>query len=208
MDYVFDADTCIDTIVSIIKDNVGDELGFLITPSGEITTEPAVFVANQNIPEPQLTFISVDFLASNDRFGHTLDAGVIEEEDEAGDPIFYPYRDTYIEYLVRIRCEGEGGQRILRKIRNVFLLDVTRTTLEDNCWSTVQLINTITSLPSLIETNYRDISTLDITFNTFDRYIDRSSTVIDTIDITGALAENVDDTSPLDSSQVVDVSGD
>ena len=203
MPWEFDPDVACATIVDFISDKVGDELGVLVTPQGSQTTIPAVYLTNQNIPEPTLPFITVDLLTSNDRFGHTLNSGLISAE-EAGDEdpdddTYYLYKDVYLEYTIRLRCEGDGGHKILRKIRNLLLFEDAINTIEEGCYSSIQYIQPVRRVPELFNTNFREINTTDLVLNTVDRYIDYSSTVFDTINYSSTLKETVDDTTPLTS---------
>lgn len=209
MTWEFDPDVACATIVDLITDYVGDDLGTMITPQGVSTTTPAVFSTNQDIPEPNLPFISVDFLSSSDRFGAELYGGVLESEDpDTGETGYYVYKDIYLEYIVRIRCEGDGGHKILRQLRNMLLFDDARSTMEESCESAIQYIAPVRRVSAFLDTNYREINTTDLTFNTVDRYIDYSSEVVDGIEINSSLATSDEDTDAITSDQSVDTTGD
>lgn len=209
MALTFEPDVAVAAIVDLITDCVGSELGTMITPQGESTDTPAVFSTNQDIPEPILPFISVDFLSSSDRFGAELYGGVVESEHpDTGEDSYYVYKDVYLEYIVRIRCEGADGHRILRKLRNMLLFDSARTTMEESCESAIQYIAPVRRVSAFLDTNYREINTTDLTFNTVDRYIDYDSEVIDGIEISSSLAISDEDTDAITSDQSVDTTGD
>ena len=205
MAWEFDPDTCTSTLVSIISDYVGDKLSTLTTPSGVATTTPSVYVANQNIPEPALPFITVDFLYSDDNNGATFETGIVGVTDDDDNTEYYPYTDVYLEYSVNIKCEGEDSHKIIREVRNIFHLDEVREALSEGCYSTVQMLGQVKRVPDIIDTNYREISSTMFTFNTIDRYVDTSGTYIETVVYEGNLSSDEEGTNSLVVSGTVNL---
>lgn len=160
-------------LIEILTMMVGDKLGFLIKPDGSLSTEKAIYIDNQNVPEAQLPFICINYIQDNDGDGFLLDSGAVEVEDPNDPPntIVVPYYDNYLNYTIMVTCEGNGSLNILREIKKKFLVDdYNRLLLEKNS-SAIDLINVVNRSPQLLDTRYREQGNMILTFNTVDRYI-------------------------------------
>lgn len=189
-------------LVNIIVDMVGDKLGFLIAPDGSVTDQPACYISQQHVPEAQLPFISLDFLSSSDSEGFLLGAGHVEMEDPLDPPNVadYPYYDTYLHYLINARCEGDGSGKILREVRQKLLFPSYRARINNEMFSSTQLISPVIKQSDVLETEYREAYSTMMNFDTVDRIIDYSSGVFSTINYEGDLFRDDDgeDPTPLD----------
>lgn len=176
-------------LVGIIVDMVGDKLGFLVAPDGTVTDQPACYISQQHIPEATLPFISIDFLSSSDSEGHLLGSGHVEMEDPLDPPNLadYPYYDTYLHYLINARCEGDGSGKILREVRQKLLWPSFRQRINTEMFSSTQLISPVTKQSDVLETEYREIYSTMLKFDTVDRIVDYSSGVFSTINYSGDL---------------------
>ena len=176
-------------LVGIIVDMVGDKLGFLVAPDGTVTDQPACYISQQDVPEATLPFISIDFLSDNNNEGFLLGSGWVEMEDPLDPPNVadYPFYDTYLHYLINARCEGDGSGKILREVRQKLLWPSFRQRINAEMFSSTQLISPLTKQSDVLETEYREIYSTMLKFDTVDRIVDYSSGVFSTINYEGDL---------------------
>lgn len=161
-------------LVRVLTKAVGDQLGFLVDPSGSVTDQRAIYLDTQDIPEPQLPFIEISYLQDNDNDGWLLDSGTVETEDPDDPPntVIVPYFDNYLNISVMLKCEGTGASNILRTIKKKFLSESYRLFLKEETNCAIQLINVNGRSPQFIDTIFREQNTMLLTFNTVDRYLD------------------------------------
>lgn len=196
----FDFEEVQQGLVRVLTQMVGDQLGSMVTPGGTVTTTPAVFIAPlNNLPEPTLPFIELNYLQDNDNDGFLFDSGVVEVEDPSDPPnlISVPYYDTHLRYTIMLGCEGDGATKILREISKKMLVPSYRDLVHQEMNSGIDLITTNNRNPQLLDTQFREQGTMVLTFTTIDRLIDYDGAIFEEVSYEGGLAKNPEDENPL-----------
>lgn len=187
-------------IVRWLTPIVGNMMGNMVLKDGTVTTTPAIYIAPLlDYPEPTLPLLEVSFEQDDNNQGHILSRGIVDVPDPA-DPtntLSVPYYDTYINYSIRLLCEGTNSQNILRKVRNSFNVQALIDEFHNQTHSGVNKIGGIRRSPRLITVEFRESSMLTLRLSTVDRYIDYDGSFFSEITYEGELKDDPDDTDPL-----------
>jgi hypothetical protein len=199
MGWNFDPDVVIDSLINILDQQVGYRLSFLPLPDGNPSTMRSIIPDLQGGDEPPLPFIVLSYEGSDDSNGFLFDSGTIEVEDPLNPPnmICAPYWDTSINFGITLTCSGLNAQSILQEVRKKFLPYNYRQELNETGFSSIELITPIRRVPDLLDTEYREVATCLLKFNTIDRLIDTNAGTFDTINYESTYRIDEDDPNPI-----------
>jgi hypothetical protein len=202
----FDSNTSMITIRQMLINMIGSQLSTIPTQTG---SEPAVIIGpvGSDGPEPDLPYLMIAYDGSDDGNGFLIDSGLvtatIDDPDNVGQTIEseVPYYDTFLNFYVILRCEGDEALNILKEIRRKLRVDYYKDYLLETDGIVVDQITTIRRTPDLLSTAYRDVGTMRLALHTIDRYIDLDNPYyFDTIDSNGEYKRSTDDSSPIISN--------
>lgn len=199
-------------IVRYLGEIVGD---FLADIPG--TTEPAILLGYQNIPELPYPRIHLLYEGSNDTTSANFEKGLVEVEDPDNPPelITIPYESAYTKYQVGVVIDcGEidqvlqgvrkSSEYIAKKIRKSFLRDTNLTKFHEYTNSTIR--RGMNSIPQTAPdgTRYYDSSLMVFNLSTIDSEFNYDGSFIDTIEFEGKFYRiTPDDPNPLEGERSV-----
>ena len=221
--YQFNSYLYMSELASLFGDILKDDLGKLILPDGTVTDQPAIYIADQQIPDANLPRIVINYIFDRPAGSDRASSGLEELTDPStGNKITVPYYETYIKWQVMLDClssatstsiDAEGNfvntptaNNILTKLRKNLLIPRHRQYINDNIKSTLQPFTTTDlrdSENTVFQTQVMKASTLLITFDTRDRVYDFDGGWFNAIEYEGLLNRQTTDPDPLKVDRTV-----
>lgn len=174
--------------VKVLTAMVGQHMGNLVTPKGDVTEHPAIYLTSQaKFPEATLPLLQVSFEQINDEAGRLIDKGLLPVVDpfDEENTLYFPYTSTHMYYTVQLTCQGKGSQNILEKIRGLLRFDKWRNMIHEEMYSGIYMQSRILRTPQLIATEWRGQHTMLLTFSTVSTHVDYSGTWFNVVEMLG-----------------------
>lgn len=215
--YQFNSYLYMSEFANICGDILKDDLGKMLLPDGTEVDTPAIYIADQQIPDANLPRITITYLFDKPRGADLARTGIEELTDPTtGQSIFVPYYETYIQWQILLDClssstrthlDSNGklvntptANNILTKLRKSFLIERNRRRINTQMSSTLQPFS-VTDLrdskDEVFQTEIMKESTLLVTFDTRDRIYDFEGGWFNAIEYEGILKRHKDDLNPI-----------
>lgn len=175
-----------DGLIDYIREQLSGQLSEMPTAFGSM---PSVIRDRAKSPRPDFPYIVVDRLASSKEDGSWLrhmnvtTDDIVQFESEQRIPI-------------SITCYGENSDNILNALRQSFLWDLNRFTLNEKTNSTFQYCSDISDKPLFMETDFIDGAEMQVDFLAVSVY-EVAGSVIETVEVTGIFKDGTGDESPI-----------
>ena len=187
-----DVNAIVDKFILVAQDGVGSLLSQTAHP-----TDPkgSVIPERSNHPNPPYPFITIDILDIRDE-----DAWITHREVNQDDYLEY---STHKQVSIYYRCYGEGSIQIVNQLQGFFRLERVRDDIRAVLEGSIVNTQIIDSLPVQLVDEFIESSTMGVTFNIVDTFVDDSTGIIDNVNGTGKLLVYEEDPDPLDMIIIV-----
>lgn len=187
-----DVNAIVDKFILVAQDGVGSLLSQTAHP-----TDPkgSVIPERSNHTNPSYPFITIDILDIRDE-----DAWITHREVNQDDYLEY---STHKQVSIYYRCYGEGSIQIVNQLQGFFRLERVRDDIRAVLEGSIVNTQIIDSLPVQLVDEFIESSTMGVTFNIVDTFVDDSTGIIDNVNGTGKLLVYEEDPDPLDMIIIV-----
>lgn len=186
-------------LVGILAPLLKDYLGVLKNPDGTESTQPAIYLGGNFVPESTLPRIILNYQGSTTGGLREIETRTEDNPDyDSSDPdsqeyLYYLDRNYHLEYIISFTIDSGDMQEVLtgsrkssayiaRYLRKLLQTDDVRKSIHTECLSGVNYIAPETSISSLSGVNRVDGSNILINFTTQDTFTEQQYGFVEGID--------------------------
>lgn len=216
----FDEISVMRGFVETIAPLLTDKLGVLKSPDGTESTEPAIYLGGNFVPESTLPRVIVNYQGSDPTFVTHVETSIEdnpdydENDEESQEFLYYITRYYHTNYILSLTADSgdtkevlmgnrDSAAKILREIRKYLQRQSVRTSIHENMLSGVDSVMPETPVRSLDGTSRTDGANLLINFTYCDEDKELVGGTIDEVNISVEVYRGTEDEDPFTSNYTV-----
>ena len=180
-----DLNAIVDQFILTAQEAVGSQLSQSAHPT---SPKASVIPARSRHTTPSYPYITIDILDIRDENGWVT----LREVNEADNLEYFTHKQVSIYY----RSYGEGSIQVINDLQSYFRLERVRDEIRQALEGSVVETHIIDSLPVKLTDEYIESSSLSVIFNIEDSYVDTSTGLIESIELSGEVHRSGEDDTP------------
>lgn len=192
-----DHKTITDGLIDYIREQLSGILSEMPTTFGSM---PSVIRDRAKSPRPSFPYIVVDRTSSFMEEGSWIRHVEVTEDDIV-------QFESEQRIPITISCYGENADNILNTLRQSFLWDFNRVSVNARTNATFQYCSDISDKPLFMETDFIDGAEMQVYFLAISVY-EVAGSVIETVEVTGIYKDGTGDETPIVTELTISIEGD
>ena len=171
------------TFIAIAAKEVGSQLSTIRKSGADV---PAVILARDTQTSPSYPYIVVDIITIDDNGGYLTGEGINDDGD--------PYFSSHYRLLFQYTVYGPDSLSIAHELKGKFRVDRVLNDVKVGTGGALEDVFTVTSLPERLSSRYLEVAAFNLSLSLTDTVVDVETGVIETIDLTGEVLLDEEDT--------------